>query len=425
MKGKISRDLLELLIGEQREAQQLQRVNRLYELPPSNEQIYTVIGIRRCGKTVYLQQIIDELHLSGVLSEQILFLNFEDDRLFPIDGDQLAALLELFYEIFPDNHTRTCHIILDEVQNVEEWSKVVRRFIDTRNIVFYLSGSSSKLLSKEIASSLRGRSTSVELFPYSFKEYLTANNERMPSRIRGVAARDHLHALLDRYLIEGGFPALLNLPAPVRIQRLQSYIELVTFRDIVERHNVSNTRLLSYLINIMVSNSGSGFSVNKFYRDVKSQGYRAAKDTVYSYVSYIEDAFLVFAITIDSDSLRKRESAVRKIYAVDPGLVSALLFEPRKHIGALFETAVYLELRRRGGKLCYHITPDGFEIDFVHIAVDGRKSFYQVTYDLTDEKTQERELRALKSLQKETGCEAKLITRTNFWDEFYESEQEA
>lgn len=419
MKGKIERDLLRLLIGEQRESQRIQYVRRNYELPLSNEKIFSIIGVRRSGKTVFLKQVIDDLISKGSSEDQILFLNFEDDRLFPTSGQDLARLLELFYEIFPDNHNSTCHIFLDEIQNVEGWSRVIRRFIDTRDVIFYLSGSSSKLLSKEIATTLRGRSSVLEIFPYSFKEFLIANKEALPRENLGPAGRNKLLFNLDRYLMEGGFPALTNLPLQIKNQRLQSYIELVTFRDIVERYKVSNIKLLKYLIDSMVSSSGTAYSINKFYKDIKSQGYSASKDTIYNYQKFIEDSFLTFLIPLDSDSLRKRETNPRKVYAVDTGLSSSLLFEPEKRFGQLLKTAVFIELRKRAGSVSYHLTPEGYEIDFVHTKPDGSKDYYQVAYDITNPETKKRELRAIESLRKEVGIEAKLITRENFWQMFF------
>lgn len=414
------KEILETLHHELLERQKKEFIQRSLTFPKnSNEKAFAIIGIRRAGKTCFLHQIINKLLENGVSNEQILFLNFEDDRLLPCSKNELASLLEEFYSLYPKNHQRKVYIFLDEIQNVENWSSVVRRFIDTRDVEVYLCGSSAKLLSREIATSMRGRAFTLELFPYNVGELIKAKNKTLKINSKSPSTKDHLKKTLDSYLLEGGFPATTSLTNSERRQVLQSYVEIVTFRDIVERHNVQNLSLLNYLIKTLIFTSGNEFSANKFSKDAKSKGYRLSKDTVYDYIRYIEDTFLIFSVSIFNDSLRKKESNPKKIYCIDPGVVSAYKFQADKLKGPLFETAVFLELRRKGGEIAYYKTKSGFEIDFIHTSIEGQISAYQASYDISSKETKEREERAIDELKSELNLKGKIITKDNFFEEFY------
>ena len=173
-----AKDIVQILLAEF--AQKLDRlddlVQREEQFPKASNKIKVAIGMRRVGKTYFLYQQILKLLKEGVAISRILYINFEDDRLFPMDSKGLAELIEAFYALYPENHDQHCYLFLDEIQNIQDWSLVVRRFQDSLNAEIFLTGSSAKLLSKEIASSLRGRSLSSEIWPYSFYEFLKAKN---------------------------------------------------------------------------------------------------------------------------------------------------------------------------------------------------------------------------------------------------------
>lgn len=386
-------------------------VPRAIHLPMVPNKIKTLIGMRRTGKTYFLYQTIKALLAKKIPVERILFLNFEDDRLFPADQAKLRELIEAFYTLYPENHHDTCYFFLDEIQNVEQWPQVVRRFFDTKQAEIFLTGSSAKLLSKEIATSLRGRSISTECWPYSFQEYLTANeinfSEKKPL---GKISRDKFSKHLLNYLEVGGFPEIVNLDITDRIRVLQDYVNVVIFKDIIERYKITNIFLVKYIIKTLIKSAGGTFSTNKFFNDIKSQGFGVSKMTVYDYISYIEDAYLAFTIPLYSPSFRKTQTNPRKIYIVDTGLINAYNAQQSNNIGRLFENLIYLDLRRKGWEVYYYLTQNRYEIDFLAKSIDGKFHLYQVVWDVHDSETLERETRALKEAEKELGIKGQLIT---------------
>lgn len=382
---------------------------RSFQFPSVQNLIKVAIGMRRSGKTYFLFQTIRELQAEGVPLERILYLNFEDDRLLPLEYKEMGQLVDAWYALQPARHEQCCYLFFDEVQNVEGWQLVLRRLADTKRVQIYATGSSAKLLSKEIATSLRGRSLAVEIFPYSYLEYLDAHHLPLPSREIGQRELDHQRSYLLDFFRIGGFPGIQALASTERTETLQSYVETVVFRDVAERHHVSNVGLLKILIGLLLKGVGAPFSINKFFNDMKSRGHRAAKDTVYTYLNYLEDAFLVFAVPIFTESPRRAQTAVKKIYAIDNGLLAANTFNFSENLGKCLENQVYLDLRRQGKKVFYYHTESGFEVDFVTQDLQGHLELIQVVWDADDPLTREREERALRQAEHELGVKGRLI----------------
>lgn len=330
----------------------------------------------------------------------------------------MGQMVDDWYTLYPDHHNHCCYLFLDEVQNVEKWPLVLRRFLDTKNVQIYVTGSSAKLLSKEIATSLRGRSLAIEIFPYSYKEYLIAHELELPSKPFGKKVLDHQRSYLLDYFQGGGFPGVQFLSRNEQIETLQNYVETVIFRDIVERHQITNVTLLKYFIQFLLKNVSAPFSIHKFYNDIKSQGHKAAKDTLYSYLSYLEDAFLIFTVPIFSESMRRTQTALKKIYAVDNGLIKANTFNFSANFGKLLENQVYLDLRRQRKKIFYYHTSDGYEIDFITQDSEGKYEIIQVVWEPNDPLTLDREERALRQAEKELGFSGRLIDWTTYLREF-------
>lgn len=381
--------------------------------PDVANKIKVAIGIRRSGKTFLCLQTIQKYLQAGVHPTQILYLNFEDDRLLPLTREKLSGLLEAFYTLYPENHERQCYLFLDEIQEVEDWPVVIRRFFDTRRVDIYLTGSSSKLLSKEIATSLRGRTITLEVWPYSFHEYLDAKHITPAT---GVSKKtfDIGRGHLLQYFEEGGFPETINMSWVSRIQTLQNYVDVVVFRDIVERYKISNIPLVKYLISTLINQVATRFSVNKFYNDLKSQGINVSKNTLYEYLIYIEDAFLAFGVPIYSESLRKTQISPYKNYIVDSGLYHAYSSSFSKNYGRIFENFIYLSLRRSLHEVFYYVTKSGYEVDFLAKNLYGEKKLYQVVWDFEDQNTLLREQRALVEAQEELGIQGEIITPKSY-----------
>lgn len=382
---------------------------RLYQFPKAENLAKVAVGMRRSGKTYFLYQTMRELIARKIPIERLLYLNFEDDRILPLDQKKMGEMVDALYTLQPDLHNYQCFLFLDEVQNVEGWPLVIRRFLDTKNVEIYITGSSAKLLSKEIATSLRGRSISLEIQPYNFEEYLSSQGIVSPSKPFGKKVLDQYRLHLLNFFQKGGFPGVQTLSEHERLETLQNYVEIVIFRDVVERHNVSNTKLLKYFLGSLLKNSASRFSVNKFHKDIQSQGYKTGKDTLYNYLEYFEDAFLIYTVPIFTESLRALETTPKKIYAIDNGLINANTFNLALNFGKLLENQVYLDLRRQKKEIYYYITSEGYEIDFITKDLEGHYEMIQVMWDSNDHQTIQREERALHSAEKELGIKGKII----------------
>lgn len=385
-------------------------VPRDIQFAQAENKIRVAMGMRRAGKTYFVYQHILELLESGVPLSRILYINFEDDRLIPLTQKKLADLVDAFFALYPENHQQLCYLFLDEIQNVEDWPIVVRRFHDSKNVELYLTGSSAKLLSKEIASSLRGRSLGTEVWPFSFSEFLRAKGLETSANLYDDKTRDTLRNHFQDYLTIGGFPEVTNYQNDVRQQTLQDYIDVVIYRDIIERHQIKNPSAIKYFITSLLHNVGNPFSINKFHNDLKSQGYKIGKDALYNFFDYIEDAYLCFGVNIFDTSIRKVQSNPKKIYAIDPGLVRAFTLDGKHDFGRLFENVIYLELRRNNCKVNYYFTEQRYEIDFVVQSNDGRQCLLQVVWDDANEETYDRERRALESAQDELKMPGSIIT---------------
>lgn len=405
-------DVLSLLLGEfYAKLEGLKGlVVREAKFPYAPGKIKVAIGMRRSGKTYFLYQEILKMMEEGIPRAAILYINFEDDRLLPLDAETLAKLVDAFYGLYPENHERKCYLFFDEIQNVEEWPLVVRRLHDTKNVEIFLTGSSSKLLSKEIASSLRGRSLAIEIWPYSFYEFMQANTISIESALYDKRTQDRLKKAFNAYLINGGFPEITHYDAEAKQKTLQEYIDVVIYRDIIERHTIKNPHLIKYMISSMIHNVGKPFAINKFYNDVKSRGYQIAKDSLYDYSEHIEDAYLAFQLPISDHSIRHIHTNPKKLYAIDPGIVRALTLDYEKDLGRLFENVIYLDLRRLGYKVEYYLTKERYEIDFLARTPKGAKKFFQVCWDTGDPSTLEREQRALEAGMEEQQIDGEIVT---------------
>lgn len=393
-------------------------VEREARFPAVANKIKVAIGMRRTGKTFFLLQKAKYLINANIPLSRILYINFEDDRLYPLVQEKLIGLIDAFYSLYPENHDLLCYIFLDEIQNVEQWPLVVRRYFDSKKVELYLTGSSAKLLSKEIASALRGRSLSTEIWPFSFHEYLKAHQLKFDQKIMGKKAQDQLQKYLYQYLIQGGFPEVTGIHESERLRILQDYVNVVIFRDIIERYQITNIVLIRYMIKALLKQVGSSFSVNKFYNDLKSQGFAVAKTTVHEYLSYIEDAYLAFSVPLYTESLRKSQTNLKKIYAIDTGLVSAYTFSFSENLGRLFENVVYLDLRRRGHKIYYYLTEARHEVDFITRDKLGKLHLYQVVWNTDDVETMKREIRALREAEKELKIKGEIITPHYYISDF-------
>lgn len=363
--------------------------------------VTAVIGMRRAGKTFFLHQLRAAGIAGGLAARQFPYINLEDDRLAGMDAAGLSLMLDMYYRDNPDLRGSDARVLwcLDEVQVVPGWELFVRRVLDSERVEVAITGSSAAMLSKEIATSLRGRAWTVRIFPFAFDETLRHAGLPVPDG-RGAlssAGRTSLENRFMEYLVAGGFPETLGRPVEVRGQLLRDYVDVAVLRDVVERHGVTNVAGLRWLVRHLLGNAGSLFSVEKFHAALKSIGVAVGRDTLHEYMSYLQDCFLVRTVWMESSSERQRMVNPRKVYPIDPGLIPIYDRSGRSNQGHALETVVLLELERRGAEVTYVRTADGYEVDFLARYNDGTSELIQVCADASDPQTAAREIRAIQA----------------------------
>ena len=375
-----------------------------------------VIGMRRTGKTWFCYQKVKALIASGIKKEEILYLNFEDDRLLEFHVNNFQEILDVYFGKYPKHRNARCYFFFDEIQRIDQWEMFIRRLLDTENIQIFITGSSSKLLGSEIATSLRGRSLATEIFPFSFEEYLKYNGlfSDRPKTF-GANTSSILRKAVKDYMEAGGFPEVQKTDLDLRIEILQGYIDSVLLKDIIERHKVSNILVLKYLVHHIMNSSGGQFSVNKFFNTMKSMSIKCTKNSLYEYLDHLTDAFLFYKVPIHSRSEKSRLINPAKIYTIDTGLLNAMTFRNSYNYGHLLETMVFMHLRRGAHDVEYVNTKDGREVDFfTRNRISGETQLIQVCREMSDKKTFERELHGLKSAMDEFSLPTGTIVT---WDD--------
>lgn len=372
-------------------------------LPAIAGKVHAVIGMRRAGKTTFLRQLQAERRAAGPV-ERAVYLSFDDDRLAGLDLEQLGFLLEEYYRRHPELRQReTVCWLLDEIQLVPGWERFVRRVLDSERVEVVVSGSSARMLSREVHTSLRGRGMPTVIRPFSFREYLRHRGEEPEKEPRRwtAAERSLIEKRLREYLIEGGFPEAQGVPGIVRIELLQGYVDTVLFRDVVERYEVTQVAALRWVVRQCLRNPAGSFSVHRLHQDLKAQGHGVAKDAVHAMLGHLRDAFLLSAVSIATESERRRNSNPRKLYPADPGLIRAFDASGRSNLGHALETAVLNELERRSADVAYVKTRGGLEVDFLVRWPEADQELIQVCADLSSDGTRSRELRALEEAKGE------------------------
>jgi len=357
-----------------------------------------VVGMRRSGKTAFLHQIRRERLAGGVAREKLPFVSFEDEKLAGITAGELDALIEEYYRRYPAlRQQETVTFCLDEIQLVPGCEQFLRRVLDSEKVEIFLSGSSAAQLSREVATPMRGRAWEVLIHPLSFEEALLQRGLPVPERPDFLSARERStieHAFMD-YLRSGGFPEAQGLAEPVRLKLLSDYVDVALLRDVMERHSVSQATGLRFLVRHLLGNAAGKFSAERLYATLRSQGLRISKDTVHELIAHLEDCFLVRTVWIEADSERKRMVNPRKAYPVDPGLIPVFDSGRASDTGRALETAVLIELERRGMTVTYLRTPEGHEVDFLARSATGETELLQVVSDATAPDVAEPEIQAL------------------------------
>jgi len=419
----INIEIIREIISDFQQRKLPELTKRHFDFTCPHNKIRVLIGARRVGKTYSFYQLIRKLISQGIPKEQILFINFEDERLIPLEVTDLTKILNTYFEMFPANKDKKVHLFFDEIQNVKQWELFTRRVHDNEQVQINLTGSSSKLMSQEIATQLRGRTLTYEIFPFSFIEYLQHKNISL--EWYSSKNKSFIINAFNSYLFSGGYPETLDVSDTLRIKITQDYFNLLLYKDLVERFNIRNYSLIKYLVKYLLANNANPISVNKVFNDLKSQGFKVSKDTMHNYLSYLEDALCLSLVSIYSESIRKQQINYRKIYFVDHGLVTGLVNSRSYNTGRLLETMIYNQLRRRfnHNQIFYYKTMSNQEIDF--LVQDRGKILIlcQVCESLEEYKTRTREFTALTQAMNELNIKKSIIITRNESEEVIKNDK--
>ena len=407
------REILKTLILDFQESSPESGIPRELEIQTVPKKATVCIGVRRGGKSTYMFQIIHNLIKNKVAKENILYLNFFDDRLHFLQHTDLSTIMDAYYSLYPEKkNSEKIYCFFDEIQVIQGWEPFIDRLLRSENCEVYITGSSAQLLSKEIATQMRGRALSWEMFPFSFSEYLTLKNIDWKGALSTKKQLLIQKAFLD-YWETGGFPETIELPKSLRIKIHQDYFQTVLFRDLIERHDISHPKALTDLSYKLMDNISSLYSINKLTGFLQSLGHKAPKSTVASYMEWFEDCYFLFTVSLFDASLSRSKANPKKVYSIDHSLVRSVSSGILLNSGLLLENLVFLGLRRRFKKIYYFKTKSGKEVDFIIQNEDRTKSLVQVSETLENEKTKKREINALIEAAQELNLTEGLIVTRN------------
>ena len=375
---------------------------------PGKATVY--IGVRRCGKSTFMFQHMQRLVDNGVSRRNILYLNFFDDRLHKLQHDGMGIILEAYFSLYPEKkRTEKIYCFFDEIQVVSGWEPFVDRLMRTENCEVYITGSSAKMLSSEIATQMRGRAISWEMFPFSFVEFL--DHKQIPFA-ESMSVKQRLtvqKTFEEHYWQRGGFPEVVGLDRRLRIKIHQEYFNTLLFRDLIERHDISHPKAVADLAHRLVDNIASLYSINNLFGYLKSLGHKIPKSTVSDYLAWFEDAFFLFTVRIFDASSTRANANPKKIYSVDHSLVTSVGSGILINSGHLLENLVFCALRRITPEIYYYKSKNGRETDFIALMSNRAKLLVQVCRSMVDPKTRKREITALSEAMAELQMTEGLI----------------
>lgn len=350
-----------------------------------------ITGFRRVGKTYMLYEAIKKLLGTHPL-EDVVYLNFEDERII---APTTSLLTDLIPEIQAVYGKKPKYLFLDELQIVPNWSKWVRRILDTESIQLFITGSSSKMSSTELPTELRGRAWEVKVSPLTFVEFLRFKQELIDFKKLAYVGDEmaRFRFLFDEYLTFGALPAVVLTSQEKKQELLQSYFQTVVQKDIAERHKIDNDTALRTLLKLLLNSSY--ITISKLHNSLKSMSIAVGKSTIDNYLSYIESSYFMNELYIYSPAVINQLQYPRKVYFIDTGFMTALSTKFSKNMGRLFENIVFHKLARENETLYYYKDDKGNEVDFAVLNNGRTTALYQVCFDLTDEETQNREVRSL------------------------------
>ena len=393
-----------LIITKQREIP-FSMIERETNLPIKSQSIVTVVGVRRCGKSSQMQLSINALVEKGVPPEAILWVGFDDERLAGMKATDLEEVLEAYRELYPSQDLKDVFMFFDEIQLIDNWELFVIRVFKSYCKNIFISGSNAKMLSQEIATTLRGWSIEENIYPLSFVEYCQFTGTKTHHLTEQETT--YLRLKWDEYYMESAFPEIvLTKLKSLRDKKLQAYFDVMLFRDLVERHNIGNTSVLRYFIKRLMNNLTKPTSINAIYNDIKSQGFKISKDDLYLWADYACECFMFLRLSKFTPSLIEEQQSLRKYYFIDNGLRQAVLLPQSDDNGKLLENAVLLHLHRHLhplDKITYY--SGNKECDFVVQQEQQVKALYQVCWEMQETTTWQREMDGIIEASTMTKCD--------------------
>ncbi len=366
------------------------------------KEIVIITGVRRSGKSSLMRLIsTDIMKHYDILHDNILYLNFEDERFIDFSHNDFEPLYETFLELFHPKGQK--YVFLDEIQNIRGWEKWVNRLYEFEHIKIFITGSNATLLSSEIATDLTGRNRKITCYPFSFREFLALKDIQFKKNdVYLREKRVEIKSLFAEYTKLGGFPEVLkNKDATL----LEQYLKDIIYRDIIARYNIKNTKEIRELILFLSSNTGKTHSYNSLKDIIEVKSF----NTVKNYLEILENVYLFFSIDLFDFSIKKQIYNPSKIYSIDPALRRSIAFKFSQDRGHIYENFVFIELLRRNKEIYYWKSKRGKEVDF--LIKEGLKvnQAIQVSLSLEDNNTRKRETEALLEAHKELNVKNLLI----------------
>lgn len=407
------RNIFQSIIALHQEEIPLSLHERSLQFPLNKQRIVTVTGVRRCGKSSLLHLTINRLLASGVDKEQILYIGFDDERLANMDVSDFDEILQAYRLMYPDRPLSSVYMFFDEIQIVKGWELFVLRVYKSYCKNVYVTGSTAQMLSGEMSSALRGWPDEYTEYPLSFKEFIAFKGVKANRYTEEGAAL--MANMFKSYLLTGGFPqAVLANVETERVKLLQAYFNTMLFRDMIEHYNISaSPSVVRYFLKRVFNNITKPSSVNNIYNDLKSQGLKLSKDSLYQWLDYACNIFLLHKVPKYSKSVVKQSTSLSKYYVADFALAKSVLLPQSEEKGKALENAVYMHLARHlnENEQIYYFN-EGAECDFVIANDEGVKELIQVCWEL-DEFNTPRECGGLCAASAATGCKKISIVTCN------------
>lgn len=415
------KDVFRALIVQRQSEMPFSVIARDITLPIDSEEIVTIPGVRRCGKSTLMEIAVNSLLVRGVPKENILWIGFDDERIKYMTADELDLILQAYRELYPETNLKDVWMFFDELPLVEGWEYFVLRLFKGYCKHIYVCGSNASTLSTEMKSALRGWPREVEVWPLSFREFLRFKGIDADSSLEQDQAR--IQVAFDEYNRLGGMPEPTLMPlASEKYRKLQDYFDVMILRDLVEHWQIAKPQMVRYFLKRVMTTIASRLSVNSIFKEIKASGRKATKDDLYDWLSWAQDIYLVRKLDVYSRSVKSEVSQPGKYYVTDTGLRSAVIPLQSDDDGKQLENTVCLQLLRqktRNEELSYFSGVG--ECDFVLSEGDVVRRLIQVTWEMSDPQTRKREFSGLIEAAKATGCgDLTIVTRDEEGEEVCE-----